>query len=107
MKTAASYLSAAPLLALGYCDRTVPANTPELWAVKSWRRVEHAYRNATCARCDAAKRIASETLWCDACVALPACSECGTPDVDAPACASCAQADNERCEDLGCSECGK
>jgi hypothetical protein len=73
-------LSQRPLFALGYCDRVVPASTPGLQYVKSWRESEAVYCNRTCARCKAPKPAATETLWCAACHALPACDECGMPE---------------------------
>jgi len=75
-------LQAKPLFALGYCDRVVPASTPNLHNVRTWRATSHAYSNRECGRCEAPKHVASETLWCAACNALPSCEECGSPDVD-------------------------
>jgi hypothetical protein len=77
-----SALTAAPLFALGYCDRVVPSNTPNLRHVKSWRPSSPVYRNEACDRCDGRKCLVTETLWCEDCLALPACDECGMPEVD-------------------------
>ncbi len=47
----------------------------------------HAYPNTVCDRaaCSNPKRLASETLWCDECNALPMCEECGNALIDCPA----------------------
>lgn len=102
--SALALLSSKPLFALGYCDKVVPANTPNLKDVKSWRASEAAYSNTTCARtgCKLPKNLASETIWCATCAALPTCSDCGDCTED------CYCDDSEAacrgCED-GCSEC--
>lgn len=75
-------LAFRPFFALGYCDRIVPATTPNLANVRSWRLAQYVYANRECDRCDGTKPIASETLWCSTCNALPACDECGMPNVD-------------------------
>jgi hypothetical protein len=41
------------------------------------------YHNVLCGRCSAPKLADTETVWCDACVALPSCDECGMPSADA------------------------
>lgn len=75
-------LSSRPLFALGYCNRIVPASTPNLHHVRSWHEVAYVYSNPTCDRCESPKAIASETLWCPTCNALPVCDACGMPWID-------------------------
>ena len=57
--------------------------------------------NAVCDRCSGPKAAGTATLWCDACVALPACEGCGTPLVDGrdPDCSDCDEAACKEWED--------
>lgn len=96
-----------PLFALGYCDKIVPASTPNLADVKSWRPSRTVYTNEVCDRDGCANpHDTVESTYCKSCLALPSCDECGEPKVDCDRDATCPYSDNFEYDECGGCEDG-